>query len=92
MTPADTVATAIIRAQAAIIGSIAWRQAAKVAGVSINQEFQIAHVSSDTKTVLTNLINRYEHLFGHAATSVSREGAGPHVASLLEEEIPSGLK
>ncbi len=89
----NQISIRIIKEQEAIIGPLAWSEAARVEGLSIDQkDHAFVSVSGDPKIVINNLVSRYEQLFGKLSREVSREAVANLTADIPADEIPSSLK
>ncbi len=82
----------IIKEQELIIGPVAWDEAKKVEGLTIDQSHDSVSFSGDQKDVVNRLVAQYEKLFGKASHEVCREAVQDLLAEMSEEEIPSSLK
>jgi hypothetical protein len=82
----------IIKEQELVIGPLAWSEASKVAGLTIDQSHNSVSFSGDAKDVLNRLVAQYERLFGRASHEVCREAVADIVAQMPPEEVPSSLK
>jgi hypothetical protein len=88
---ASLIAKQIISGQQSIIGPLAFDQARKVAGLSINSSGEIK-VSGDSKTVLTNLVQQYEHLFGQASVEACKDALKELKPPPSPDQLPDILK
>ncbi len=82
----------IIKEQEAIIGPLAWSEAAKVDGLSVSKDLGQASVVGDPKTVINALVERYEKLFGKLSREICREAVTDLTADIPSDEIPATLK
>lgn len=82
----------IIKEQELIIGPIAWDEASKVSGLSIDQSHASVSFSGDEKDIINRLVAQYERLFGKASHEVCREAVQDILAEMPADEIPSSLK
>jgi len=82
----------IIQRQSHIIGTVAWEEATKVPGLTIDVKNNKLSVDGDPKIVLEQLVGRYEGLFGNASLEICREAARKMVSQLPPEQIPAILK
>lgn len=90
MSQLDTVAVKIIKEQELVIGPLAWSEAKKVSGLSVNGEN--VTIQGEPKAVIDKLVAQYERLFGRASREVCREAAASLIAKLPQAEIPSSLQ
>ncbi|MEY4747376.1 MAG: hypothetical protein RLZZ416_425 [Candidatus Parcubacteria bacterium] len=89
----NQLASKIITEQSLVIGPLAWSEAGKVPGMSINMQQKAAVIQADDpKAALDKLVAQYERLFGRASHEVCREAAAPLIASLSPDEVPSSLR
>mgnify|MGYP001618216591 CR=1 FL=1 len=88
----DQIPIRIIKEQELIIGPLAWDEAKKVSGLSINQSHNLVSFNGDSKDIINRLVAQYEHLFGQASHEVCKEAVQDLIAELPAEEIPSSLK
>ena len=82
----------IIKEQELVIGPLAWDEAKKVSGLTIDQSHTSVSFSGDAKDILNRLVAQYERLFGRASHEVCREAVRDLIAGMPPEEIPSSLK
>ena len=82
----------IIKDQELIIGPLAWEQAKKVTGLTIDIAKHEVAIEGDTKDVLEKLVAQYEKLFGQASREVCRDAVRPFLSQVPAEEIPAVLK
>ncbi len=90
----NQISIRIIKEQEAIIGPLAWDEAAKVEGLNIIDR-KVPTVSvqgEDPRAVINRLVARYEQLFGRLSREVSREAVIDLTADIPAEDIPSSLK
>jgi len=92
MSAYDAIATKIITEQELLIGPIAWEQAQKVSGLSVDVAAHASEVKGNPKEVLEKLVAQYEVLFGPASREVCRDAARPLIAQVPQEGIPAVLK
>lgn len=87
------MAERIVAEQSLIMGPIAWEEAGKVEGLRVNKadnsiSFQ---ESSKSKDVLSDLVNRYQRLFGQASVDVCKNAVSDLIAGMTNEQIPTIL-
>ena len=87
----NQIATRIIKEQEGIIGPLAWTEAAKVSGLTIDSGHAI-NVTGEPKEVVNALVARFEQLFGKLSREVSREAVVDLTADIPAEDVPSSLK
>lgn len=91
----EKIASKIIKEQELVMGSVAWQEALKVAGLTIvDQKSGEIHIDKydEARTVVDDLVGRYESLFGRAARQVCIEAVGGLVAELSQTEVPETLQ
>lgn len=92
MTTLDTIAAAIIKEQALVIGPLAWSEAEKVGGLEVDiRKGDVTITAHDASTTIDHLVARYERLFGIASREVCKEAAAPLVKAMAKNEIPPSL-
>ena len=83
----------IIKEQEAIIGPLAWSEAAKVNGLKIlDMVTPAVSIIGDPKEIVNSLVGRYEQLFGRLSREVSREAVIDLTNDIPADDIPSSLK
>lgn len=82
----------IIKEQELIIGPVAWEEAGKVSGLSIDQSHSSVSFAGDERDIINRLVAQYERLFGKASHEVCREAVQDLLAELPPDQIPSSLK
>ncbi len=93
MASLDTIAAAIIKEQALVIGPLAWSEAEKVGGLVIDiRKGDVTITVADTQTTIDHLVARYERLFGIASREVCKEAAAPLIKGMPESEVPPSLR
>lgn len=89
----NQISLRIIKEQEAVIGPLAWSEAAKVPGLSvIDKDNSKVSVTGDPKIVVNALVARYEQLFGRLSREVSREAVVDLTADIPTEDVPTSLK
>lgn len=89
----NQISIRIIKEQEAIIGPLAWSEAAKVSGLTIiDRVSPTVSIVGDPKLIINNLVARYEQLFGRLSRDICKEAVGDLTAEIPSEEIPSSLK
>ncbi|OGZ63875.1 MAG: hypothetical protein A3A98_01135 [Candidatus Staskawiczbacteria bacterium RIFCSPLOWO2_01_FULL_40_39] len=82
----------IIKEQELIIGPLAWDEALKVGGLTIDQSHSSVSFAGDEKDVINRLVAQYERLFGKASHEVCKEAVQDLIAEMAPDQIPSSLK
>ncbi len=91
----DTIAKIpilIIKEQELVIGPLAWYEAGKVSGLTVDQIHNSASFSGDAKEIIDQLVARYERIFGKASHEVCKDAVREIVATLPPEQVPASLK
>lgn len=81
----------IIKEQELVIGPLAWDEARKVSGLTVDQVHNTASFSGDGKDIIDRLVSQYERIFGKASHEVCREAVHDIVEKMKPEEVPSSL-
>ncbi len=82
----------IIKEQESVIGPLAWSEAEKVSGLTIDQSHNSVSFSGDDKDIVNRLVTQYERIFGKASHEVCKEAVQDLIAEMPPEEIPSSLR
>ena len=88
----DQIPIRIIKEQELIIGPLAWDEARKLSGLTIDQSHSFVSFAGDEKDVINRLVAQYEKLFGKASHEVCKEAVQDLIAEMPPEEIPDSLK
>ena len=89
----ETMVMQIIKKQELVIGPLAWSEAGKVHGLTVDFQTGEGIISSgDPKTIVDQLVARYERLFGHASHEVCRDAVAILIKDLAPSDIPSSLR
>ena len=89
----NQISIRIIKEQEALIGPLAWSEAAKVPGLKVlDPKAHTVSVTGEPKEVINSLVARYEQLFGRLSREVSREAVVDLTADIPTEDIPTSLK
>ncbi len=88
----EQISVRIIKEQELIIGPVAWDEAKKVEGLTVDRGQGTVSVTGDAKAMLNKLVERYAMLFGKASNEVCKEAVQDLVAELPEGDVPSSLK
>jgi hypothetical protein len=67
------LAEKIIKEQATIIGPVAWEQAVKVQGITLDPQTKTLTLQGDKKAIIENLVKQYEGLFGQISIEVCKQ-------------------
>ena len=92
MSALDSIAAKIIQEQALVIGPLAWSEAQKVPGLTVDQSTSEVTVASNSADAIDRLVAQYERLFGRASHEVCREAVANLVAQMTPAEIPLSLR
>jgi len=82
----------IIKEQELIRGPVAWDEAKKVVGLTIDRSNGSVSFSGDQRDIINRLVAQYERLFGRASHEVCKEAVQDLIAEMAPEEVPSSLK
>jgi hypothetical protein len=82
----------IIKEQELVIGPLAWDEAKKVVGLTIDQSQNSASFSGDGKEIINRLVAQYERIFGKASHEVCRESVKDIISKMSSAEVPESLK
>ena len=86
------LAARIIQEQSLVIGPLAWIEAKKVPGLSVDpQKDEVMVSAEDGKGTIDRLVAQYERLFGRASEEVCREAVASLIASMPRAEVPASL-
>ena len=90
----DKIATRIIHEQELVIGPLAWSEARKVQGLTVDPAHGQVVISNtvDQKVAVDQLVAQYERLFGRASHEVCRDAVASLVADMQPAEVPSSLR
>lgn len=88
------IANRIVEEQEQVIGPLAWREAGKVQGLTVekNGRSRVAISAPDGRQVVDRLVAQYEHLFGRASSEVCREAVAGLLMQMSPAEIPVSLR
>ena len=79
----------IIEEQEKIIGPIAFEQAKKVPGLSIDLQKHEVKIQGDQRETLQKLVEQYRHLFGQASVEVCKDAVKDIIKQAPSDKIPS---
>ena len=94
MNDVKIIIQSIVKHQKLIIGPLALEQANKVSGLKIDNgdHLQVKLTSKNSKVILTELVKRYEQLFGRASVEVCRDAVREISPPVSITELPDILK
>ncbi|HUD20064.1 MAG TPA: hypothetical protein VMR81_06510 [Patescibacteria group bacterium] len=87
----SALATSILKGQLLVIGPLAVDQAKMVTGITVDSSNTI-RITGNEKEVLTNLVKRFERLFGKASIEVCKEAIKESQLSISDKDLPDILK
>lgn len=82
----------IIREQEQIIGPLAWVEAKKVSGLTVDVKKHRVDVVGKTRDALSQLVKQYEGLFGRASREVCRDAVRSFLPEMPAQDVPDVLK
>lgn len=82
----------IIKEQELVIGPLAWDEARKVSGLTVDQAHESVSLSGDKKDIINRLVARYERIFGKASHAVCHDAVRDLVAQMKSDEVPESLR
>lgn len=85
------VVRSIVSDQVSIIGPMAIDEANKVPGLHVSSDLSSISSSGDFKNTLSELVKRYEQLFGRTSIEACRESIKKILPIINAREIPSFL-
>lgn len=88
------IASKIIKEQETLMGSVAWSEASKVLGLTVDEVTSNVSIEAgqNESSVIDGLVQRYENLFGLAAKKVCKESVVALLADLPENQVPVSLQ
>lgn len=86
------LAKKIIEEQESIIGPMAMEQAKKVSGLSFDSTTNTVKFNGNKTTILENLVEKYQELFGQASVEACREAVKGIISNVPKEEVPILLR
>lgn len=91
---AGNIIKTIIEHQESIIGPLAFEQANKVDGLRVTDggSPKVEITGKNPSAVLTNLVERYEELFGLASVEVCRDAVKEVKPAVSSDELPEILR
>lgn len=93
--PMDTILQIplrIIKEQELVIGPLAWDEARKVSGLTVDQSHNSVSFTGDSKDIVNRLVAQYERLFGRASHEVCKDAVQDLIAEMPPDQVPSSLK
>lgn len=85
------LADRIIKEQETIIGPIAYEQASKVSGLTVDPKTREVVLQGNKKEILEHLVKQYEHLFGQTSVEVCKEAVKDIISKAAKEQVPQVL-
>ena len=86
----NQISIRIIKEQELIIGPVAWEEAKKVPGLTVN-EGKVS-MQGDVREVLNKLVSQYAKLFGQASTEACKEAVQDLLVELPKDQVPQSLQ
>lgn len=88
----QTIINAIIKYQRQIIGPLAVAQANKVVGLKLNDQGEVEEVKGSDETILSDLVKKYEILFGQASVDACKESIREILPTISSKDLPEFLR
>ncbi len=92
----EQIVQRIVKEQELIIGPLAREEALRVQGITFAgadyQNVSSIVLSGDSRSLIDQLVARYERLFGRASVQVCRDAAAPLLPEINKKDIPSSLQ
>jgi len=85
------MAQKIVKEQEGIIGPVAYEQAAKVPGITVDSNTHSISLSGDKKTILGKLVSQYEMLFGRVSVEICKEAVRSIISQAPQDQVPQIL-
>lgn len=86
-----TLAEKIIKEQESIIGPVAYEQASKVPGITIDSQTHAVTLQGDKKDILNKLVLQYEMLFGRVSVEICKEAVRNIITQASADQVPQIL-
>ncbi len=88
----DQISVRIIKEQELIIGPIAWDEAKKVPGLTVDSSKGAVSFEGDGKEVVSKLVTQYSRLFGKASTEACKDAVQDLLVELPKDQVPTILQ
>lgn len=90
----SVVIKSIVQHQELVIGPLALEQANKVVGLKVSDggDIKVVITGSDSDKILTELVKKYEQLFGKASIEVCRDAIKEVKPPVPEDQLPQILR
>lgn len=91
----DVIVQSIITHQREVLGPLAVEQVKGIAGIVVSADGKVKislKKESESKDLLTNLVKRYEKLFGQASIEVCRDAIKEAGVKISDEMLPEVLR
>ena len=94
MVDVSSIVKSIVEHQELVIGPLALEQANKVAGVKVSDgaNLSVTITGSDTDKILTELVKKYEQVFGQASVEVCRDAVKEVKPPVPSDQLPQILR
>lgn len=92
MTILQTMAMRIIEEQELIIGPIAWDEAKKVQGMTVEYNTRSVTLQQEDPATVDKLVAQYERLFGRASREVCKEAVRDIISEVPQDKLPAALR
>jgi len=86
------MADRIIKEQESIIGPVAFEQARKVAGLTIDMQKKSIDLTGNKTEVLEKLVEQYKGLFGQASVEACKEAVKSIIDTVPKDQVPPLLR
>ncbi len=86
----EKIAEQIIEEQEHIIGPLAFDQARKVSGITVNIDQHSVQLSGDKKDLVEKLVRQYEYLFGGTSIEVCKDAV--RKLNVPKDQLPTLLQ
>ncbi len=88
------VVKSIIEHQQLVMGPLALEQANKVKGIQVSDgdTMQVSVTGSDQSAILTELVKKYEALFGQASVEVCKDAIKEVTPRIPNDQLPGILR
>ncbi len=94
MADISNIVKSIIEHQQLVMGPLALEQANKVTGLNVSDgaNIQVKITGSDSDKILTELVEKYEQLFGRASVEVCRDAVKEVKPPVEVDQLPQILR